>query len=493
MFFNSIHYLIFFPIVVLLYFFTPYKYRWLLLFIASYYFYMVWKPVYILLIVLSTLIDYYCGVKMGGLEVKTQRKPYIVFSIVSNLLILGAFKYFNFFNTAAQDLAEILNMNYAVPMFNVILPMGISFYTFQTMSYSIDVYRGAIKPETHLGKFALYVTFFPQLVAGPIERAKDLLSQFHFEYKYDHDRTISGLRLILWGLFKKIVIADQLSSMVGHVFDNPENTNGFSILFSVFIFTQQVYCDFSGYSDIAQGSARVLGIKLMDNFKFPLYAKTIDDLWRRWHISLVRWFTDYIYIPLGGSQKGNTKKFVNLFIIFAISGLWHGSNWTFIIWGVLNGIFVIYSRLTSSLRTKIVFGLRINQIPRLRSFLQIMGTVSLFALTFIFFLSKNLNEALMIVKKLFVNWNGVFEKIIFNSNGERQSILYLGKEFEPFLLIISLMIFFEIIQWNMSKDSIDNFFTKKTRWKTWSIYLFLLFSILFMSNIEESPFIYFQF
>jgi D-alanyl-lipoteichoic acid acyltransferase DltB (MBOAT superfamily) len=322
---------------------------------------MVWKPIYILLIILSTLIDYYCSIQMGKIEVKSKRLPYITISIVSNLLILGTFKYFNFFNTAAYDLAELLNMEYAVPMFNVILPMGISFYTFQTMSYSIDVYRGDIKPETHFGKFALYVTLFPQLVAGPIERAKDLLSQFHFKYEYNHNRTISGLRLILWGLFKKVVIADQLSSMVRYVFDNPENANGFSVVFALILFTQQIYCDFSGYSDIAQGSARILGINLMDNFKFPLYAKSIDDLWRRWHISLVRWFTDYLYIPLGGSRKGVKRKYLNLFIIFVISGLWHGSNWTFILWSLFNGFFVLYSRFSAPFREKLVIMLHLNK------------------------------------------------------------------------------------------------------------------------------------
>ena len=493
MFFNSLHYLVFFPVVVLLYFFTPSKYRWLLLLVASYYFYMVWKPIYILLIILSTLIDYYCSVQMGKIDLKPKRRPYIAVSIFSNLLILVAFKYFNFFNTAAYDLADLLNMEYAVPMFNVILPMGISFYTFQTMSYSIDVYRGDIKPETHFGKFALYVTFFPQLVAGPIERAKDLLSQFHFKYEYNHDRAVSGLRLILWGLFKKIVIADQLSGMVSYVFDNPENANGFSVIFALILFTQQIYCDFSGYSDIAQGSARVLGISLMDNFKFPLYAKSIDDLWRRWHISLVKWFTDYLYIPLGGSRKGVKRKYLNLFIIFAISGLWHGSNWTFILWGLFNGIFVIYSRLSAPFREKIIINFKINKLPKIRYSLQMISSISLFASTWIFFLADSLKESLLLIKKVVFDWDNVLNKIIYNIDGARQSTLYLGKEFESFLLIIIFIILFEMIQWKMSKTSLDNFFIKKVRWQTWSIYLFILFSIMFMSNIEEAPFIYFQF
>lgn len=493
MFFNSIHFLFFLPIVLFLYFITPYRYRWFLLLVASYYFYMVWKPIYALLIVLSTLIDYYCSIKMGNLPTQKERKPYVVISIVANLLILVTFKYFNFFNEAAYDLAEMLNMHYAVPMFNVLLPMGISFYTFQTMSYSIDVYRGTIKPEAHLGKFALFVTYFPQLVAGPIERAKDLLPQFHFEYNYNHDRTISGLRLILWGLFKKIVIADQLSSMVGHVYNNPNEANGFSIFFASILFAQQVYCDFSAYSDIAQGSARIMGINLMDNFKFPLYSKSIDTLWKRWHISLVRWFTDYLYIPLGGSKKGTYRKYLNLLIIFFISGLWHGSNWTFIIWGVLNGLFVVYSRVSAPYREKMIYLIGLNKIPSVRSFLQIFGTIIMFSSTFIFFLSKNIKDALITVKNLFTGWDKLFDNIINNPNLARQDILYLGKEFESFAIIIVLMVIFEIIQWKISKDSIDNFFVKKSKWITWSIYLFLIFSIIIMSNVEKTPFIYFQF
>lgn len=490
MFFNSIHYLVFFPLVVLLYFLTPYKYRWILLLVASYYFYMVWKPVYALLIVLSTLIDFYCGVKMGNLPLKSQRKPYIIISISSGLLILGSFKYFNFFNTAAHDLAEMLDMHYAVPMFNVLLPMGISFYTFQTMSYSIDVYRGTIKPETHLGKFALFVTYFPQLVAGPIERAKDLIPQFHFKYNYDHDRTVSGLRLILWGLFKKIVIADQLNSMVYHVFDQPENSIGFSIYFASLLFAQYIYCDFSGYSDIAQGSSRVLGIRLMDNFNFPFYATSFNNFWGRWHTSLMQWFRDYLMFPLIRKKWKWQTVFI---VVFLISGLWHGAEWTFIIWGAVNGILVVYSKATSKFREKLAIKFGLDKVPRIRHFLQILAVVNLFAIPGIFFPAKNFHDAKILITNYFVGWGDLIENISLNLNGFRQEVLYMGKEFEPFCVIMALMVIFEIIQWKISKDSMDNFFTKKPRWVTWGIYLFLTFAIIFMSNVEKVPFIYFQF
>lgn len=451
---------------------------------------MVWKPIYILLIVASTLIDYFCSTKMGNLTTKKERKPFIAISVISNLLILGAFKYFNFFNTAASDLAQLLNMEYAVPMFNVLLPMGISFYTFQTMSYSIDVYRGTIKPENHLGKFALYVTFFPQLVAGPIERAKNLLTQFHFDYNYNHDRTISGLRLILWGLFKKIVIADHLSAMVYHVFNQPENAQGFSIYFASLLFAQYIYCDFSGYSDIAQGSARILGIRLMDNFNFPFYATSFNNFWGRWHTSLMQWFRDYIMFPLIRKKW----KWQTVFIfVFLISGLWHGAEWTFIIWGVVNGILVVYSKATADFRNRLAIKFGLDKTPRIRHFLQMFTVINLFAIPGIFFPAKNFHDAKILINNYFLGWGDLIQNISLNQNGFRQDVLYLGKEFEPFCIIMMLIILFEVIQWKMSKDSIDNFFIKKPRWITWGIYLFLTFSIILMSNVEKVPFIYFQF
>ena len=394
MFFNSIHFLFFLPIVVFFYFITPTRFRWILLLAASYYFYMVWKPIYALLIVASTLVDYYCGVKMGSLKEKSARKPYLWLSVFVNLLILGTFKYFNFFNEAAHDLAGLLNMSYAISTFNVLLPMGISFYTFQTMSYSIDVYKGVTKPEVHLGKFALYVTFFPQLVAGPIERAKSLLSQFHFEFSYSHDRTVSGLRLILWGLFKKIVIADQLAIMVGYVYNNPESANGFSIYFASLLFAQQIYCDFSGYSDIAQGAAKILGIRLMDNFNFPFYATSYNNFWSRWHISLMQWFRDYIMFPLIRKKWKWQPVFL---LVFFVSGVWHGAGWTFIVWGVINGLMVVYSKSTENYREKLADTLKLTHFPKLFRIFQLIVILHMFAIPSVFFLAKNFSESLLLI------------------------------------------------------------------------------------------------
>nr|WP_170227985.1 MBOAT family protein [Vicingus serpentipes] len=451
---------------------------------------MVWKPIYILLIILSTLIDYYCSLKMGNYEEKKLRKPYVIISIVSNLLILITFKYFNFFNIAAHDLASLLGIEYAVSYLNVLLPMGISFYTFQTMSYSLDVYKGNIKPEKHLGKFALYVTFFPQLVAGPIERAKNLLSQFHFDFKYNHEQTVSGVRLIMWGLFKKIVIADQLSSMVNHVYGNPEASQGFSIYFASLLFAQQIYCDFSGYSDIAQGSARIMGVKLMDNFNFPFYATSYNNFWGRWHTSLMQWFRDYIMFPLVRKKWKWQSVFMTVFLI---SGLWHGADWTFIIWGIINGFFVIYSKASSDFRARMIVKLGIDKYPKTRHFLQILAVVNIFSIFGLFFPARSMADAKILIANYFKGWSDLVGNLIANENGFRQEVLYLGKDVDTFTIIILFFILFEIIQWKMSKSSVDNFFINKPRWQAWSIYLFFIFSIIIMSNIEETPFIYFQF
>jgi len=427
---------------------------------------------------------------MGELDSKPKRRPYLMISIISNLLILGTFKYFNFFSTAAHDIAQLLNIEYAVTYLNVLLPMGISFYTFQTMSYSVDVYRGSTQPEKHLGKFALYVTFFPQLVAGPIERAKNLLSQFHFEFKYNHDQTVSGLRLIMWGLFKKVVIADQLSSMVSHVFDHPEGTQGFSIYFASLLFAQQIYCDFSGYSDIAQGSARILGVRLMDNFNFPYYATSYNNFWGRWHISLMQWFRDYIMFPLIRKKWKWQSVF---FVVFLISGLWHGADWTFIVWGAINGFFVVYSKASSDFRAKLAVKVGLDKKPKIRHFLQILAVINIFSIFGLFFPARSMADAKILIQNYFIGWGDLIPNLIENTNGFRQNVLYLGKDFVPFCIIMIFFVIFEMIQWRMSKDSIDNFFIKKPRWFTWGVYLFFIFSIILMSNIEQVPFIYFQF
>jgi alginate O-acetyltransferase complex protein AlgI len=350
--FNSIEFLLFFPVVVAIYFATPQRYRWALLLAASYYFYASWKPEYLLLIIASTLVDYGCGLRMGSIAGKARRKKWLLVSLTSNLGLLFAFKYFNFFNESARAVFDRFNIFYDVPAFDLLLPVGISFYTFQTLSYSIDVYRGRQRPERHLGIFALYVSFFPQLVAGPIERSTHLLPQFFQPHRFEYDRVTSGLRLVLWGFFKKVVVADRLALYVNAVYNDPSAHTGPTILLATYFFAFQIYCDFSGYSDIAIGTARVMGYDLMQNFRRPYFARSISEFWSRWHISLSTWFRDYLYIPLGGNRVPRWRWYVNLFAVFLISGLWHGANWTFVVWGALHGTYLIVGLVTSDARER---------------------------------------------------------------------------------------------------------------------------------------------
>ena len=302
---------------------------------------MSWKAEYIILIIISTLVDYIAGKKIYTSNSRKEKKFFLWLSILVNIGILFGFKYFNFFNESTGIIFGELNLFYNIPQLEVLLPVGISFYTFQTLSYTIDIYRGKTIPESHLGIFALYVSFFPQLVAGPIERSNNLLPQFKRYYYFEYNRVVSGLRLMLFGLFKKVVIADRLAEHVNQVYNSPDQYFGISIIMATILFAFQIYCDFSGYSDIAIGAARVMGIRLMINFNLPYSSRSISEFWKRWHISLSSWFKDYFYIALGGNRVVKWKWYYNLLLTFLVSGLWHGANWTFLLWGLLHGIYMI--------------------------------------------------------------------------------------------------------------------------------------------------------
>ena len=355
MLFNSIHFLIFFPVVVALYFSMPHKYRWVLLLVASYYFYMAWRAEYIFLIVFSTLIDYYAAIFMEKQESKSKKKKFLLLSLFSNLGLLFTFKYFNFFTSTISETFNYFNIFIDSPTFKLLLPVGISFYTFQTLSYTIDVYRGQKKAEKHLGYFAVYVSFFPQLVAGPIERSTHLLPQFFEKHDFDIERAKAGIKLMLWGFFMKVAIADRLAFYVNDVYNNLESYTSGHYMVATYFFAYQIYCDFAGYSLIAIGAAKVLGFSLMDNFRTPYYSKTISEFWKRWHISLSTWFRDYVYIPLGGNRAVKWRWYYNLFFTFLVSGLWHGANWTFLIWEALHGIFLIAAIVKNNYEKKYEF------------------------------------------------------------------------------------------------------------------------------------------
>ena len=346
MLFNSTQFLIFFPIVIILYFFIPKKVRYFWLLAASYYFYMCWNAKYALLILASTIITYISGLlidwckKKAWTETKMVRakKLCVAFSFVLNLGILVYFKYTNFLLASLTTLFESININLVMPSYDILLPVGISFYTFQALSYTVDVYRGDIYAEKNFFRYALFVSFFPQLVAGPIERSKNLLKQLATPSKLEFINVREGVLLMLWGYFLKVVVADRIAIYVDTVYGNPAAYPGMYLLIAAILFSIQIYCDFYGYSVIAMGAARILGYQLMDNFNAPFLSTSVSELWARWHVSLSSWFRDYLYIPLGGSRKGRLRKYINIMIVFLVSGLWHGASWHFVIWGCLNGM-----------------------------------------------------------------------------------------------------------------------------------------------------------
>ena len=488
MLFNSLQFLIFFPIVVTLFFLLPQKRRWVLLLIASYYFYMCWKVEYIVLIITSTLIDYFVAQKMAALKEKVKRKKWLLISLFSNLGILFGFKYFNFVNANVQAIFDQFNVFYGVPAFDVLLPVGISFYTFQTLSYTIDVYNGKTPVQNHLGIFAVYVSFFPQLVAGPIERSNRLLPQFFKKHKFSYERARYGLQQMMWGFFKKVVIADRLAIVVDAVYNNPSNYSGFALIVATVFFTFQIYCDFSGYSDIAIGSARVMGFELMENFKRPYFSKSISEFWKRWHISLSTWFRDYLYIPLGGNKVVKWKWYYNLFITFLVSGFWHGANWTFIVWGALHGTYLISSIILSKPKEKILKVLKLKNTT-IHKLYQVSFTFALAVFAWIFFRANNLSDAFYVINNMFSDIGDYtdFEKMKLNLRG-------LGVGINDILISVGLVAFMEC--YNLYERSGDVWLKLKTkpRWIRWGIYYILLFGILFLApHSRGNNFIYFQF
>ena len=480
--FNSFHFVLFLIVILSIYFSINHKYRWALLLLGSYYFYMCWKPEYILLIIISTLIDYYCGLKMGAENNQKKRKPFLIISLFTNLGILFSFKYFNFISSSLKASFDYFNIFYNVPVFDVILPVGISFYTFQTLSYSIDVYRGHKKPEKHLGIFALYVSFFPQLVAGPIEKSTHFLPQLHKKIKFNYLRFKEGALLIIWGLFKKIVIADRLAVLVNTVYNDPTNYQGIILIIATIFFAFQIYCDFSAYSDIAIGTARIMGYDLIKNFNRPYFSKSIAEFWRRWHMSLGGWFRDYLYLPLGGNKDNKLNWQKNILIVFLISGLWHGANWTFVIWGAIHGTYIVIGSLLKKIN---IF--KFNREKIYYKFLQILITFTLVDFAWIFFRANSLSDAIYIIKNIFIiNLNVLYDK----------SLHKLGLDEKDLILSILLIIFLLIVQIIQRKTNITNWILAKNIFIRWSIYLIAIYSIImfgFYAQGHQSQFIYFQF
>lgn len=498
MLFNSFEFLIFFPVVTALYFLLPHKYRWLLLLVASCYFYMAFIPVYILVLAALILIDYFMGLLIEGSEGE-RRKMFLIISILSTCLVLFVFKYFGFFNVNLTALAGFLGWNYSVNTLNLILPIGLSFHTFQSLSYVIEVYRKKQKAEHNFGIYALYVMFYPQLVAGPIERPYNMLHQFYEKHDFDYQNAVDGLKMMLWGLFKKVVIADRLALFVNQVYNNPADFQGVSFIVATIFFTFQIYCDFSGYSDIAIGAAKVMGFRLMTNFDLPFFSRSIGEYWKRWHISLSSWFKDYVYIPLGGNRVSKQRWCFNILTVFLISGFWHGANWTYIIWGGLHGFYYIFGSITKNVREKFVNAVRLYKISKIHHAIQIAVTFCMVSFSLIFFRANSIADAFYIVGHLFSGvpqfFSQTFLAIAISDFGKGVfSPILLGQAPQVFLLASILIIFLLFVEFFSENGNAISMLQLKPAWLRWAGYYFLVITILFFGVFDKvQQFIYFQF
>lgn len=478
MIFNSVNFLFFLPVVFFLYWFATNKEirkQNILLLISSYFFYACWDWRFLFLLVFSTLLDYFTGIKMSEAPTPRLKKFWFWLSISINIGFLGIFKYYNFFATSFSEALSLLGIQTTATTLNIILPVGISFYTFHGLSYVIDIYKDRIKPEKNFIDYSVFVSFFPLLVAGPIERATHLLPQIQRERTFNYAQAVDGLKQILWGLFKKVVIADQCAIYANSIFADPTQHSGSTLVLGALFFTFQIYCDFSGYSDIALGTARLFGIELLRNFAYPYFSRDIAEFWRRWHISLSTWFRDYLYIPLGGSKGGNWSRVKNTFIIFIVSGFWHGANWTFLAWGFLNALFIMPSIIFNTNRKNLNIVAEGRLMPSVRESVAILTTFSLTTFAWIFFRATSISSAFVYIK-------GIFSKSLFTIPviGSKWTLVYIA--------------FFMFIEWLGREEQyaikkIGIHWPKPVRW---SIYYIFILCILHYSGPEQQ-FIYFQF
>jgi alginate O-acetyltransferase complex protein AlgI len=445
---------------------------------------MAFVPIYILILGFTIVIDYIAGIYIENAEGK-RRKLYLICSLVANIGVLAFFKYYNFLNHNVSFLFHGFGMKDPLPYLSILLPIGLSFHTFQAMSYTIEVYRGHQKAERHFGIYSLYVMFYPQLVAGPIERPQNLLHQFREKYDFDSARVVSGLRLMLWGLFKKVVIADRLAIVVDTVYNNSTHYNSFSLIVATVFFSFQIFCDFSGYSDMAIGAARIMGFKLMTNFNKPYQSRSTDEFWKRWHISLSTWFKDYLYISLGGNRVTIPRWYLNLFIVFLVSGLWHGANWTFVIWGMLHGFYLVFGLITAGFRKRLNAKILIGKLK----IVQVMTTFLLVTFAWIFFRANTVSSAFYIAKHIFTGLPDLIKKIIHH-----QAVLEdLGLAKAELLFSVVLILLLETVHYFQSRMDLTKVFEKKPLYLRWAFYYAVIAVIFFLGVFENRQFIYFQF
>ena len=490
MLFNSYGFLGFFPVVCIFYYFIPIRFRYLFLLAASLFFYMCWNPKYVLLLLTSISITYLSGLLIEGTENIGRKKLFVWLSFLSNLGILFFFKYFNF---AAASLSRALQLIHLQPLnlsFDVLLPVGISFYTFQALSYTVDVFRGEIRAERNYFRYALYVSFFPQLVAGPIERSKNLLSQINAPRKLDWERVQSGLIQMLYGYFQKVMISDNAAVIVDQVYDNFHSYGSVELVLATLLFAVQIYCDFGGYSNIAIGAARILGFDLMDNFNAPYLSMSVAEFWRRWHVSLSSWFRDYVYIPLGGNRKGRIRKYVNLIIVFFASGLWHGASWHFVAWGVINGFYQIAGEVLAPVRSYFMKLLHIDPNSFSRKVRKTVLTFLLISFSWIFFRASGIHQAFEIIGRI---WNDPDLWVLTDG-----SLFQLGLRSGQFHVPEASILVMGLVDLCKSRGiRLVSFLQKQECWFRWGICLLLLLWILiygrYGAGFDESQFIYFQF
>lgn len=482
MLFNSIDFAIFLPIVFILYWFVTrgdLRLQNILLLVSSYFFYACWDWRFLFLLIFSTLLDYFTGIKIHEATTRSRRLFWLWLSIGINLGFLGVFKYYNFFASSFADGLSLLGFKANLLTLQVILPVGISFYTFHGLSYVVDIYKDRIKPERNFIDYSVFVSFFPLLVAGPIERATHLLPQILKKREFNYSKAVDGLRQILWGLFKKVVIADNCAEHANTIFNNSDAYSGSTLVLGALFFTFQIYCDFSGYSDIALGTARLFGIELLRNFAFPYFSRDIAEFWRRWHISLSSWFRDYLYIPLGGSQGGMWMKVRNTFIIFLVSGFWHGANWTFVVWGALNAIYFLPLLLTNNNRTNLEIVAQGKYLPTIREFSFMMITFGLTVFAWIFFRAESISHALSYI-------SGILSDSLFTI----PEFPGRGRSLTTIILVMG----FVLVEWLGREEqyAIANLGTRWIKPLRWGMYYGIIVLILNFSG-KDQQFIYFQF
>ena len=490
MLFNSFEFLIFFPVVTIVYFLLPFRFRWLHLLAASCIFYMAFIPIYILVLFFTIIIDFIAGIKIENSTGFT-KKMFLVASIVCNVSVLAFFKYFNFFSENIDALLQSWHITvHHLPILSFILPIGLSFHTFQAMSYTIEVYRGHQKAERHFGIYSLYVMFYPQLVAGPIERPQNILHQLREKHVFNYYDVTDGLKLMAWGMFKKVVIADRLAQFTDPVFNHPHSYNPEVLSIAAIFFSFQIFCDFSGYSDIAIGAAQVLGIRLMKNFNRPYSSQSISEFWKRWHISLSSWFRDYLYISLGGNRVSVPRWYFNLFFVFLVSGLWHGANWTFIIWGALHGFYIIFALMTERHIVLLENKSGLITWPKLLSILNVICVFFLVSFAWIFFRANTLSDAVFIATSALMIIRDIAAMI-----ASHHFRLGLGTLIAPFNLFLSVffILVLEAVHYLQRSGSILQMLRLKPFYFRWGVYFATVFSIYLFGVFEKRQFIYFQF